>query len=485
MAYLRGFEHDVFISYAHENNDPPLAGEKGWIDEFAEQLNIFLRNYIGRPEGLSIWKDDALPGNADFQQTIDKALQSTAVLVVVYSPGYVNSPFCKKEWEGFVEGHAQLKVGDAWRLFKVQHSPLRSDQQDPLLAYRLPGYAFFEGRPFNKGFDPFRPTERKDPDQRYWDKLRTLATDLGDLLIAMNGGPTVEPSSGKTVYLAQVTPDLTLQRDAVASFLTQRGVRVLPNELPSVATDLETAIRASLQASDVSVHLASDTPGDLVTGDSRTLRQVQYDLAQEQAQRIPRIVWIRGDLEKDNLPGNLSFLKSLELERDAPMVLRSGVLDDLQDRITLTLFPAAPATAIPAANAEPGPTVYVACDSADQHYAAELQQCLFNSNLEVFVSLRTESLRQYKSQLNACKGLLLVYGSTTAEWVRERALIAAGMADRRKKKPLLVMSIYDAPPKNKADLNLQFHSIPILPCRDCETTQDCTRLRDFIGRLRQ
>ena len=38
MAYLKSFDHDVFISYAHFDNVPDREGEKGWVEQFAQQL---------------------------------------------------------------------------------------------------------------------------------------------------------------------------------------------------------------------------------------------------------------------------------------------------------------------------------------------------------------------------------------------------------------------------------------------------------------
>ena len=31
MAYVAGYDYDVFISYAHVDNEPFLPGGKGWV----------------------------------------------------------------------------------------------------------------------------------------------------------------------------------------------------------------------------------------------------------------------------------------------------------------------------------------------------------------------------------------------------------------------------------------------------------------------
>ena len=47
MAYIDGFEHDIFISYAHVDN-LAATGKLPWIEEFHKRLDIALAQRIGR-----------------------------------------------------------------------------------------------------------------------------------------------------------------------------------------------------------------------------------------------------------------------------------------------------------------------------------------------------------------------------------------------------------------------------------------------------
>ena len=47
MAYLREFEDDVFISYAHLDNQPLKDGGEGWISKFHRLLEVLLRKRLG------------------------------------------------------------------------------------------------------------------------------------------------------------------------------------------------------------------------------------------------------------------------------------------------------------------------------------------------------------------------------------------------------------------------------------------------------
>ena len=55
MAYVHGFQNDVFISYAHADNT------EGWVDNFEERLRNRLRQF-DRKAGVTIWRDPKLAG---------------------------------------------------------------------------------------------------------------------------------------------------------------------------------------------------------------------------------------------------------------------------------------------------------------------------------------------------------------------------------------------------------------------------------------
>ena len=38
MGYVPGYENDVFISYAHVDNEPILPDKPGWVDFFEDLL---------------------------------------------------------------------------------------------------------------------------------------------------------------------------------------------------------------------------------------------------------------------------------------------------------------------------------------------------------------------------------------------------------------------------------------------------------------
>ena len=123
MAYTQGFNNDIFISFSHEDNLAPTGQkEKGWVVQFRELLEIWLRRRGLR--GLSIWWDEEqLRGNTDFDARIEECLAKTALLVVLHSRNYRQSDYCRKELEWFVSHVRQpplgLSIGDNRRILNL------------------------------------------------------------------------------------------------------------------------------------------------------------------------------------------------------------------------------------------------------------------------------------------------------------------------------------------------------------------------------
>lgn len=58
------FRKDLFISYAHIDNQPLNPEEKGWVSRFHASLEALLSMRLGQT--AKIWRDDKLQGNDVF-----------------------------------------------------------------------------------------------------------------------------------------------------------------------------------------------------------------------------------------------------------------------------------------------------------------------------------------------------------------------------------------------------------------------------------
>ncbi|HEX2488547.1 MAG TPA: toll/interleukin-1 receptor domain-containing protein, partial [Blastocatellia bacterium] len=90
-----GFENDVFISYAHVDNETLAVGQDGWISLLHERLRIRLPQLLG--EEVKIWRDPKLQGNDEFADTLVIRVSKAGVLLSVLSPRYIKSDWCRKE----------------------------------------------------------------------------------------------------------------------------------------------------------------------------------------------------------------------------------------------------------------------------------------------------------------------------------------------------------------------------------------------------
>ena len=77
----RAFEKDIFISYAHKDNQPLDEEEQGWVTRFDDNLKNLVERQTYRD--VKIWRDDTLKRNEDYGDEIVDQLRQTALLVSV------------------------------------------------------------------------------------------------------------------------------------------------------------------------------------------------------------------------------------------------------------------------------------------------------------------------------------------------------------------------------------------------------------------
>jgi hypothetical protein len=99
MGYVPGYENDVFISYAHVDNEPIVPGKPGWVDFFEDLLRKRVR---ARMRGeIQFFRDQQLRLYGQFSDQLAEKLANSAVLICIPSPNYVGSDWCLWELEQF------------------------------------------------------------------------------------------------------------------------------------------------------------------------------------------------------------------------------------------------------------------------------------------------------------------------------------------------------------------------------------------------
>ncbi len=455
---LVNFENDIFISYAHIDNQPLYEDKEGWISDFHHFLEIRLTQLRG--EKARILRDPKSQGNDYIDNGIVGQFSQVALLLSVVSPGYVKSQYCIRELEEFCNCTQQtggIKVaGNKARIFKVIKTPV-SPEQLPQELQTLLAYEFYEidqaGRPheFNKMFG-------SDWERKYWAKLEDLAYDISQLLEIFPQpeveeiNQIVEPvkPTGTKIYLAETTFDLNEARDKVRRELQQRGYTVLPNQQLPYNPQYSEVVRENLADCKLSIHLVGKRYGTIPEGLERSVVELQYSLAHEQKQNnseFSYLVWIPKELKTEEARHS-EFIQCLQ---DEPELLQT-TLEDLktiiQDRLNPRQQSSEPRII------EDGVTqVYLICDQRDLDIVEPVEEYLWSQEWEVILPMFAgdeSEIRQYHQEsLRDCDAVLIYYGQGNELWLRTQLRELQKAAGYGRIKPMLAKAVYVAGPETQ------------------------------------
>lgn len=458
------YDDDLFISYAHIDNEPLAEGHKGWVQLLDERLRKRLSQLLG--EQARIWRDPKLQGNDEFSELLVERISRVALLVSVLSPRYLKSDWCLKELEEFCRNAASrggLTLSGKSRLFKVAKT-FTERTRHPTQLRGLLGYEFYEydetsgrAREFNPEIDP-------DRDARYWEKLEDLAWDLKQQIERLHGSDgsaceaTSADSSGAAIYLAETTYDLCEQRDKIKRELQQRGHPVLPDqELPLRAPAIQEAVREYLKRSRLSVHLIGENYGIIPEMEAeRSIARLQEELAIERGDDagFSRLIWMPPGLRPTD-ERQQKFVADLQnsfTSRNGSELLQVK-LEDLKTIIQtkLTQQRKSPALATEVSGAA---RIYLICGQQDVEAAEPIQNYFFERGYEVTLPLldgsEAEILQDHKENLLTCDALLIYQGLASEGWLRMKLRELLKLPGYGRTTPLLAKGVYIGPPEHPA-----------------------------------
>jgi len=128
------FAQNLFISYAHIDNEPLTPGEKGWVTRFHTSLKALLSMRMGTE--VQIWRDEKLQGNDVFSDEIVGRFRQSGALISILTSRYLNSEWCTREAREFCESAQQnggLVFGNRSRVFKIIKTPVETQETLPAL----------------------------------------------------------------------------------------------------------------------------------------------------------------------------------------------------------------------------------------------------------------------------------------------------------------------------------------------------------------
>jgi hypothetical protein len=465
MPFLREFEDDIFISYAHIDNQPLAEGQQGWITSFHRALEIRLSQLLGdQPE---FWRDESdLRGNDYFNEAIVMRLPKVAILITVLTPRYVKSDWCLREVEEFyrlAEQTGGVRLADKSRIFKIVKTPVPADQH-PLEMQKLLGYEFYQTDPATGKPREFIFNSGPNVDINYWAKLDDVAYDVFKLLEALKAQTGAFPPEPPTpqrgqIYLAETTLDLSVERDKIKRELQSHGYRVVPEQpLPLEAVNFEKVVRENLRDSLLSIHLVGANYGVVPEATERSIICLQNELAAERSRdaNFSRIIWMPPGLSASETRQQqfITYLCDDSSAQDGAELLQSS-LEDLKtlihDKLNAPVRMSLHHTSAP----DDSPSrIYLICDSQDTDLVAPLYDHFFDHGFEVLTPMlegdEAQARADHRENLMLCDAILIYYGAASEAWLRTKLFDLRKLAGYGRTKPLRAKAVYIAAPATPA-----------------------------------
>lgn len=459
MSYVRTCESDVFISYAHVDDKPLFEGQRGWIEVFHQALEVRLGQLLG--EEPTVWRDPSLRGNEYFEDTLEKKLFKTALLLSVVSPRYLKSEWCLKEVEAFCRGAEQsggIRFQDKARLLKVVKTEVARDDMpsslQPLLGYEF--YALDQAKHPKEYRLP--PNAADDSYKACLDTLEDLVYDIKMTLEALRAMQSQEATpkevdSGRIVYIAETVSDLHAQADQLRRELRQRGFIVFPCEItPENGPRYREFVASQLKRATLSVHLLGELYGATLEGEQQSTVEIQI----EEAGRIAgtgtlrRILWLPENLSPkeerqqrfiDNLQQNAANQAGTELLETGLENLKTYLLRKLTEPLKPQASDTPPGTPS---------IVYLIHDQRDVEAIEPLRDCLMSHGYEVkpsyFDGDETELREYHQENLVQCDGAIIYYGSANELWVQRKLSDLRKAFGLGRQRPYLAKAVFVSPP---------------------------------------
>lgn len=378
MAYVPGFDCDIFVSYAH-------GDDRDWVNGFVEQLRDELRKLLGRP--VEVWLDkNDLRQTRDFNMEIPESVRKSALFLLLPSPTYVASRYCVE-----VECREFQSTLEARRLrFK------ENEFKNELFALRCPilpiegnrHWKLFDGLtdiPFFKDLETF-PLDSG----AYRESFRVLVRTSMDLLRRMRN-----QCISVFVYPPDAKPEFADAQKRLLAELTAQSYRVLPESRVDLEQQLESsALTVFLLGADY-----DDKADDLAAYAARIGKPfVVWESSAAAQSADPTQQALCSDLANNSSPRK-TFLR----EESGHTDLKAEVLGILH-----------PAALSPAETGKP--SIYLVYDPAantDAIHAGSVARA-YRRDFTFDYSAKCSDCHEQK--LSDSDGVLLVWGSADENW---------------------------------------------------------------------
>ena len=439
------FEIDVLIIFADRDNQAASETDIGWVSQFKHFLEPMLAQVLGENPKILL--------KGEFDTMTSPRLDNAAVIVPVVSKDFILSTRCSEYVASFSNsiGSTEKKAN---RIFKVLKAPVALHEQPPLLQ-NLFGYEMYQLDPDSGDVMEYKHYFSTEAEKQYWMEMATLCYDIYEsLIILRNGSKSSEVKNiyrRQSVYLAETSHDLSVQREVLFRELQRSGYTVLPDrKLPGKIDDLERVIRNDLSASTISIHLIGCGYGDVPEGSDRSVQDIQNRIAlersnsaREHGEEFSRLIWITPDLHLAN-ERQKRFIETLRRDVDAQegAEILQTLLEDFKNIIREELEDAGEKKTLEETG---GRAIYVMHDKIDHKEVMPFIDLIKRSGFSVlmpaFEGELLELRQKHIENLRNLDGAIIYKGKVNDYWVRMKALDLLKAPGFGRKKPILGKAI--------------------------------------------
>ena len=394
MAYVPGFDHDLFLSYAHNDSAE-------WIRALEERLRQQLGDILG--DEVQIWQDTKnIRFGQDWPDEIEKAICRSVAFLAVLSPSYLNSDWCARERKVFLDhckARNQLKAGSFHRFLKLVRLPWPGDAHR-LFLQESQDISFFERTA--AGVD----TALEARSAKFRTRVAEAAHAIASLLQEMRG-------CRGSVFVASATDDCSKARAALRDELHGQGYDVRPDGVIDEGFADELIIK-DIKPAVLSAHLIGGVYDPFVGR--------QIDLAKGLDKQL--VFWLTQEARTTQDARQRELVRAIrrgKRQKDKWELLENK-LQQIVIQDFLRMLRHQPATAVEPANGGPA-RVYLLCDPdtpKDADSAQQLQDDIRKvEGMQVELPIADVRGRKARHEelMRECHGVLLYRKAAPERWL--------------------------------------------------------------------
>lgn len=516
MALIRGFEHDIFISYAHTDNlnGPAGSPEKGWVVAFARMLQKTLTDTLKeetRKTGrdLTIYWDEQLAQGEPIDWQLNPAVKQSAIFLMIMSDQYVVSDYCNQEATWFldkVEERLEVRANKLWPAFMVCVSDTDKTRwpQNEKLGNTLP-FIFYDISRHNSDPRFAWPSIEVAQEPAFYKEFNNLQTALTRyvkkaLTLDEHGNgkasstdivtPDFSPYSREDLFIV-ATDDMAIKtrrlmnacnekKLAASSIVDNQGVMKIPVNIDGNGN----------QHTQLMIFLLGEFPGTDAVGKAGLLQQARQIAAQ---QDIKIVFWMKPGTSIQDIDDDFEdykiFLTGIKANiqtfdfNEFPVIFDEikRFLDEKEEQ-------AEEETVDQSLVLSSARKVKLFIDAAkiDHSLATEMKQVIDskNMNFRTFVPSMGSSQKahndEWKKVVGRCDGVILMYGVVDIDAIDDKLDQVDRLSAKRRSlnQPEISVAIVDAPPLSSIDL-----SAPKIRMISVEEELDTDKIVEFLTEL--